>query len=268
MQLSGRRFLLSVLLWGFSSAGVLWAETPRTLPQQPDSVLAQANQLMDEKTVPSLTQAARLYKEILEQEPDNFEALRRIALAYCRILDIKTSALRVEKDEYQPLLKDLGGKADRYARRALELKPDSKEAIQTALAAYGYYSASFGIAKSVFGGVVGRFKELANKLIELDDSFEGACGYKALGRFYYIAPWPVGSSSKSEELYLKALAKLPGLLEAHYYLGLIFLDKGEREQARREFEFVVNKPPYPTETHYIADFKTDAAERLKRLTNK
>lgn len=216
----------------------------------------------------NLEQAIKEYEFILQKEPDNFEALWKISKAYIDILGIKTSGLVVEKDEYIPLLKDLGKKADMYAKAAYNINPRSKHAIGAALQAHGYYSSSIGIIKAILTGAAGRYKKLARKLIGTDDSFQGALGYAALGRFYYMAPWPVGSKKKSKQFYLKALEKHSNLLEPRYYFGMMAIKDKQYDKAREFFQFVITNEPHEIEKIYIHDFIHEAQRMLKKLEKK
>ncbi|MFH1378746.1 MAG: hypothetical protein ABII23_00580 [bacterium] len=105
--------------------------------------------LFEDISVKNMETAIKILQPILEIDPDNYEACLKTTRAYIEILTIKTSALIIEKDEYKPLLKQLGRKADVYARKAYELNPENKEAVMTALQAHGYFSSSFGIAAAI-----------------------------------------------------------------------------------------------------------------------
>ena len=109
------------------------------------------------------------------------------------------------------------------------------EAIAAAGLAHGYYSASFGVVKAILKGAAGRYKKLARKLIKTDDAYRGALGYKMMGKFYYMAPFPLGSLIKSERYYKKALEKDSSLCEPRYYLGMIYL-KRKKSRIRMVFE--------------------------------
>jgi len=262
--LSGTLIMGSLPLTAFSEvkAGI---EAEAASTKLVESHLSKANQYMGEKTVENLEKAIKEIETALEIDPNNYEALWMIAKAYTDIIAIKTSALIIEKDEYKPLLKELGKKADIYARRALEINPEAKESIAAAALAHGYYSASFGIAKAILKGAAGRYKKLCNQLIEIDEEYGGALGYKMMGKLYYVAPWPVGSEKKSIKFYKKALEVDNSLLEPHYYLGMIYLENKEYDLAKQEFEFVVENPPLKLEEFYIGEFKNESSKHLEEI---
>jgi tetratricopeptide (TPR) repeat protein len=224
--------------------------------------------LADPKKVEKLEKAIKEYEAALKIDPNNLDALRKAALAYVSIIDIKTDALIVEKDENKPIMKDLGKKALDYAEKAYEIDPKNEEVVAVNLRAYAYYSASMGIVTAILKGAAGHYKELANELIALDDTYESGLAYSYLGRLYHMSPWPVGSSKKSLKNYLKALEINDKKLETHYWLGILYLDDKEYDKAKKEFEYVVNNPPIEFEKSWIGAFKTDAKKKLEDIAKK
>ena len=222
----------------------------------------------DPKKIENLEKAIKEYEAALKIDPNNFDALRKAALAYVLIIDIKTDALIFEKDENKPILKDMGKKALDYAEKAYMIDPKNKEVVAVNLRAYAYYSASMGIVTAVLKGAAGHYKDLANELIALDDTYESGLAYSYLGRLYHVSPWPVGSSKKSLKNYLKALEINDKKLETHYWLGILYLDDKEYDKAKKEFEYVVNNPPIEFEKFWIGAFKTDAKKKLEEIAKK
>jgi tetratricopeptide (TPR) repeat protein len=227
--------------------------------------LAEVDELMKEKTIKNCEKAIKGYELLLKDDPNNDDILYKIANAYITIIDIKTSALRVEKDEYKPILKELGKIANDYAKKAYELKPKKKEVVAACLVSYGYYSASFGIVKAIFKGAAGHYKDLCYQLIEIDKKYLGALGYRLLGKLYHVAPWPVGSSKKALKFFLQAAETDNSVLYTHYYLGLLYFKKKEYDLAEKEFKFVWENEPTAHEKHFIGDYKKDARYYLRQI---
>jgi tetratricopeptide (TPR) repeat protein len=227
--------------------------------------VASVDELMKEKSIENCHKAIKGYELLLQGNPDNLEYLNKISNAYITIIDIKTHALIEEKDEYKPVLAKFGKIAYDYAERALKINPQSREAVAMALVSYGYYSSSFGIVKAIFKGAAGRYKDLANRLIVIDDAFDGALGYRSLGKFYEVAPWPAGSSRKALKYFKKAVDTDNSILYSHYYLGLLYFNKEKYDLAKKEFEIVTQKPPHIGEQHYIAAYIERARQYLSEI---
>ena len=234
--------------------------------QEAEMTLDQVDKLMSEKTVENCEKAIKGYKILLNKKPNNYKILWKLANAYIAIMDIKTSALIEEKDEFKPMLRETGKIANDYAKRAYELKPGDKNVIAACLISYGYYSASFGIVKAIFKGAAGHYKKLCRELIEIDDKHLGALGYRMLGKLYHVAPWPVGSSKKALKFFKKAVETDNTVLYSHYYLGFIYFDKDKYDLAEKEFKFVVENEPADHERHIMDAYKEDARKYLAKIT--
>jgi len=189
---------------------------------------------MNNKTVENCEKAIKGYEKILAAEPNNVEALIQIANAYIAIIDIKTDALMVEKDEFKPILRKYGKLANDYALRVYALKPIRKEVVAVNLVSYGYLSASYGIIKAVFKGAAGKYKDLCKELNQIDEKYYGALGYRSLAKLYDVAPWPVGSTSKALKNYKKALSIDNGVLFTHFFVGVIYFEDDEFDLAEKE----------------------------------
>jgi tetratricopeptide (TPR) repeat protein len=221
--------------------------------------------LMQEKTIENCEKAIKGYEQLLKKEPENYKFLNKIAKAYITIIDIKTSAMIEEKDEFKPVLEKYGEIANDYAHKAYKINPNDKEVVAVCLVAYGYYSSSFGIIKAIFKGAAGHYKDLCNQLIKLDEKHSGALGYRALGKLYYLAPWPVGSTKKALKNFQKAALTDGTVLNSQYYLGLIYFDKDKYDLAKKAFTFVVENPANEHEKHFIDAYKKASQKYLDKI---
>lgn len=242
--------------------GIENAQSKRTTME---AHISKADTLVKHMSIEHLENAIKEYESALELDPENYEALWKIAYAYIYILDIKTNCLIVEKREYKPVLKELGHLAQQYAKRAYRINPKGKEAVRANLQSYGYYSASMGIIRAVLKGAAGHYVSLAKELIAIDDTYCGASAYRCLGRLYYMAPWPLGNSKKAMKFYQKATDRNPEMLEPHYWRGMIYLRKKKYEAAKKEFEFVLSNPPIELEEHFISEFKKESQKQLNKI---
>jgi tetratricopeptide (TPR) repeat protein len=227
--------------------------------------VAELEILLETKTIENCEKAINGYQVLLKENPNDYRLLQRIASAYTAMIDIKTSALIVEKDEYKPILKKLGSIANDYAKKAYKLKPNDKEVVGTCLVSYGYYSASFGIVKAIFKGAAGHYKDLAHQLNKIDETYMGGMGYRLLGKLYYVAPWPVGSKKKALKNFLKAVEIDKAVLYSRYYVGLLHFKKKKYDLAEEEFKFVLENDPKAHEKHFIDQYKKSAQDYLDKI---
>ncbi|MCP5105038.1 MAG: hypothetical protein GY950_16745 [bacterium] len=227
--------------------------------------------LMKNKTIENCEKAVKGYEALLKNEPENYKILYKLANAYTGIIDIKTSALRVEKDEYKPMLRKLGTLANDYAKKAYAINPKDKDVVAACLVSYGYVSASYGIVKAILKGAAGHYKKLCNELIAIDDKHLGALGYRMLGKLYHVAPWPVGSKKKAVQFFKKAIETDNTGLYSHYYLGLVYFQDKKYDLAEPRFQFVCDNEASGHEKHYFDVYKKMArfyVRQVKRITKK
>lgn len=268
MKRNGKKILLVavflLLCWSFTVP--VKGQEPGSEPAK--QTLADVDALMVEKTVENCEKAIKGYELLLKDDPKNYEILYKLADAHVCILDIKTAGFMEEKDEYKPLLKNLGKTANDIAQKAYKLNPKSKEVVASALRAYAYYSASFGVMKAVFKGAAGNFKDLANQLIKLDAKFKGAMGYRFLGKLYFVAPWPVGSDSKALKYFKKGIETDNATLYSHYFAGVLYFKDKEYDLAEKEFSIVRDNPPTMDEGYYFEAYKKSTDEYLAKIAKK
>lgn len=253
-------FLADIPVFGYPPPAFRQAEGAEDISEEA------VDALMKTRNLKNSEEAIKGYEKLLKKDPDNPELLNKVANAYITVIDIKTAALIEEKDEFKPILDKLGKKAYDYAIKSYKINQKSKEAVGASLVAYGYYSAGFGIIKAILKGAAGHYKDLANELIAIDDRYDGALGYRSLGKLYEVAPWPVGSSRKALKCFLKAVQADNNVLYSHYYLGLLYFKKGDGDLAKKEFQFVVDRPAHQSEIHFIEPYRNQARKYLEKIS--
>lgn len=259
--------------WGLLASVLFLASSGAASQDLADSqadiqpLIQQGDGALPEITEANCWKAIAAYEEGLKITPESYEANWKASKAYCLILDLRTAGLIEEKDEYKPFLKELGAKAEHYAEKAYAQNAKGLEALIWYNSSYGYHASSMGILKAILKGAGGKLKELAKELIEIDDSACDALGYRMLGRFYLNAPFPAGSKKKAVQYLEKAVTKAPASLFNHYWLGNAHLAREKLEDAKKEFQFVLDHPPSENEKHFFAPIKEAAQKRLRELSH-
>ncbi len=255
-----------IQLWIGVSAFVLFAGQAegRASEVEMKSFIQKGDERLMPVTEAGCREAITEYDAALKTAPDHYEANWKIARAYCLILDIKTAGLIEEKEEYKPLLKEFGEKAESYAEKAYTVNPKGVEGLTWYSASYAYHASSMGILQAILKGAGGKLKKLANELIAVDDAASDALGYRLLGRLYFSAPFPVGNKTKALEYFKKSVEKAPGSLFNHYWLGEAYRAKEKEKEARIEYQFVLDHPPTENEKHFSDSTREAARQRLKK----
>ena len=76
------------------------------------TLIQKGDERLQEITEANAKEDIAVYEAALKIDPENYEANWKTSKAYCLILDLKTAGLIEEKEEYKPLLKELGEKAE------------------------------------------------------------------------------------------------------------------------------------------------------------
>jgi tetratricopeptide (TPR) repeat protein len=104
-------------------------------------------------------------------------------------------------------------------------------------------------------------------VLKENEKFFFAGPHRALGRLYHMAPgWPISVGNKTKALHHleKAVEIAPEFFNNRLYLAELYIDIGNRDKAKRELEWMVDKDCKPE--HKIEDmvYKERGMEILKR----
>ena len=154
----------------------------------------------------------------------------------------------VPKEEKQPLFQ----RGMDYAKKAIELGPDSSEAHLQASHAMGRYAQTIGVLEALSDGYADRIKDVLDKAIALDPQNFNA--YVSLGAWNAEIVNSAGIMAKvlygaTEEdalaSYARALEIAPesASVNLEYAIGLLTLDKRDNAaQARKYFQRAIDLP--------------------------
>ncbi|MFQ5353341.1 MAG: tetratricopeptide repeat protein [Thermodesulfobacteriota bacterium] len=134
-------------------------------------------------------------------------------------------------------------KALEIGEAGLELYPESAGINYWMAALWGRWSKAYGKIASAREDVVLKIKAYAERTIELDPAYAEGGGYRTLGRLHYKTPRiPFIISWPRKELALayleKALKEGPENLTNHLFYAESLIERGRRDEARKEVGFV------------------------------
>jgi hypothetical protein len=181
-------------------------------------------------TDPSLTATLEYGRAVMEGEPDNFEAAWRMARA------TRWLALRSAQEKSK---RRLATKAMKWAQRAIDLRPGRVEGHFYYMMAVGEYGSTLSIPRALYEGIGGKFEDAGLRAYAIDPDFDDGEVITALGRFYFVLPWPKRDLAKSRRFLEELRARHPETLTGRYYLAETYHALGEEDAARRELDFVM-----------------------------
>jgi len=102
---------------------------------------------------------------------------------------------------------------------------------------WGVWGEENGILQSARQGVAGKVRSHCEKVIELDENFQDATGYRVLGRLHFKAPriplilgWP--SKEQAVEYLERAYQLSPSNLNTIQYLAEALYERGQKDRAK------------------------------------
>jgi hypothetical protein len=172
------------------------------------------------------------------RERDDFETEWRIARA-CVFLG--------EQQENRTLKKALAVKGMEWGRKAMEKEPNRVEGHYYYGSTVGQYGATIGMLTAVTAGVAGKFESSMTRSIEIDNDYDEGGARIALGRFYYVLPWPKKDLQRSRRYLEESRKRHPQRLLTRLYLADTYYELGKKTQARRELQVILQSDIPPQE---------------------
>ena len=165
---------------------------------EPDSMIKKADALYLEGGLDNYKQAIDIYKKVISEDSDNFEAHWKLARA---LREYGEEHLRQGTPNYEEICAEYGAKGMEYAQKAIELNPDHPGGYLYYGINVGTYSEGVGIITALREGLKDKTQTNLEKAYELDPHFERGAPILSLGRFWHVVPWPYSDKEKAEELY-------------------------------------------------------------------
>jgi hypothetical protein len=186
----------------------------------------------------------------LESDPRDFETLWRVARAHWWLANTQQN---------RSFKKALAVKAMELAESAMQVDGTRGEGHYIYAIAIGEYAMCIGISRAVMENVADKVERAMLKAYEIDRDIDDGAPITALGRYYYMLPWPMRDLEKSKRYLEEVKQRHPNVLVARLYLAETYYALGEKDRSRDELEFVVRSQPNGYEN---AQAKGTAAQRL------
>ncbi|MCL4500251.1 MAG: TRAP transporter TatT component family protein [Deltaproteobacteria bacterium] len=231
-----------------------------TFPQaagEPDK-MAQADGIL---ASPSLDfqkaqSALVLYEDLLQGSPQLMTRLSRACFILGNLAPVKERGNYYEQGLH-------------YAEKLLAQEPNG-------VAGHYWKALNLGGLADVGSEIVG-FKLLPQIMDELkralaiDQSYDDAGAHRVMGRIFFQAPsWPisVGDKKKSLAHLTAAVHQAPNYSTNHLYLGETLLDMQQKDQARAEFEKVLQNNQHAITPQDLEEDRQQARRLLDELKKK
>lgn len=227
------RFLDALVLLAFAASGICFGDEP--------SALGVADAAFFAMEYPA---AVTAYDALLRSRPDDPQVLWRLARVHVCLAEVQDDALRKSMCEV----------AEGYARRCIQADESLAEGHTWLAAALGYIALSEGAQRQA--QITKEILSETGRALELDPrddavlSIRGSV-FRALGNVGWVKRQfasllfggvPSGGYEEAEAALKQAIALAPDVMRHSYELGVLYLDWGRRDDARRVLEQALSMP--------------------------
>jgi len=206
------------------------------------------------ESLPKAISAAEFWARRLAANPSDFEAGWKLArMCYWLGDHVPASERRARFEQ--------GIEAGRKAAAAQPARPEGHFWLAVNM---GSMAEGFGMRAGLrYRGPV---KASLEKALALDPSYLNGSPDRALGRWYARVPGLFGGSdAKAVEHLQRSLSYAPQSIASRFFLAETYLDMGQKDDARREFQTVIDAPFHPDWIPEEKEFKDKARASLTRL---
>jgi tetratricopeptide (TPR) repeat protein len=208
---------------------------------------------VDRASLASARRAAEIWSSTLASDPRNFDAAWKLAR-----VDYWLGGHGLDPDRRGFL--DAGIDA---GRKAAALRPGRPEGHFWIAANMGALAESFGLRQGLKYRKA--IKEELETTLRLAPAFMDGSADRALGRWYFKVPRLFGGDRRRSEAHLrKSLSYDPNSTISHFFLGELLDDEGRTDEARAEFQRVIDAPINPDWAPEDREFKEKARRALRR----
>ncbi len=150
------------------------------------------------------------------------------------------------------------------ARAAMAIDAKRPEGHFWMAANMGALAESFGLRQGM--KYRGAIREALETTVKLDPAYLQGSADRALGRWYFKVPGLFGGSNKKSEAHLrKSLAYNPSGVMSLLFLADTLADMGRKDEARKQYQAVIDAPLDPDWTPEDRRFKEQAKRLLQNL---
>ena len=238
-----------ILLFYIPASGIsAGAPAPR------DPVPGEADRLYENRTnLASARQAVDIWNAAIAANPRDFESSWKLARAEYWLGGHGPDAVR-RKD----LERGIGA-----GQQAVAIQPNRPEGHFWIAANMGALAESFGLRQGLKYRKA--IKQELETVLRLDQAFMEGSADRALGRWYFKVPGLFGGDRQLSEGHLrKSLTYSPNSTSSHFFLGELLRDEGRQDEARAEFQRVIDAPSRPEWAPEDREFKDKAQAALAR----
>ncbi len=217
-------------------------------PPAPKDDLTIAAELIDMEGLDNYKKALDLCMAAVKADPNNFKANWMAAQA-CRLYGMDAQELNLA--DWKDTCKLYGKKGMAYAEKAIQLNPKKADGYYWYGMNVGIYADSVSILTALKEGLKDKTQESFETAYKIDKKYERAGPIAALGRFWFVLPWPLNDDDTSMEYYREyqqtEFFATPDSVQVNVYFAELLMESGSTE---REAKALLEQVPKLSKNKY------------------
>jgi len=220
-----------------------------------EDFMAQGNALYDKGKVSfeSYKQAGDMFVKALEANPTSYEAAWKAAQSY---REFANESKKRNTPDWKSVCKEYGKLGMKYGEKAIALNGNGVEGNCWYGFSVGNYSDSVSVLTALKEGLKNKTQSSFEKAYQVNKMYHDGGPIKALGRFWFVLPWPLQDKKLSLQ-YLREFQKsFPDDPEGQVFLAEVLMKTGSKDEAKTLLQKVLSS----SDKYYAGEAKRLLAE--------
>lgn len=215
-------------------------------------LLAELDKMDDEKTIENYKKSYEMCEEALKANPNDFELNWRCARSHRWYAEL---AKRQKLEGWKDICAEHGKKGMNFAQKAIDADPNKPNGYYWYGVNVGIYSDGVSILTALKEGLKDKTQQSFEKVYQMDKTHEECGSILALGRFWFVLPWPLSDKDLSLK-YLREYQKTEWFTkkpEGPIYLSELLISLGGDENEAEAKSLLTST--LKTDVKYFLDWR-------------
>jgi len=194
-----------------------------------EELISQADALYDQGGTENYLKSGDLFAQALSADPSSYEAAWKASRSY---REYANACKENEVEGWKDICKEYGKLGMNFGDKAIELNAEGIEGYFWYGCSVGNYSDGVSILTALKEGLKDKTQSSFEKSYELNKMYDDGGPIKALGRFWFVLPWPLQKKDTSLG-YLREYNQLfPNDAEGQVFLAEVLLKTDGEDEAK------------------------------------
>lgn len=193
--------------------------------------MAQGNSLYEKGLVSpaSYKQSGDMFAKALEANPSSYEAAWKASRGY---REFANTSMKQNVPGWKDACREYGKLGMKYGEKAIALNPNGVEGNSWYAFSVGNYADSVSVLTALREGLKDKTQASLERAYKADKMYFNGGPMKALGRFWFLLPWPMQDKKLSLKYLRECQKYLPNDPENLLFLAETLMAMGNRDEAR------------------------------------